>query len=421
MFFSSEVEEVLSWEGVSLNIKKGSKAVKQVARVLQEATIHAQESIQSRNEGKVVDTPADTLSGLSESLSGQGSLLLSQAIEEWVEDKSRTSWASKTREAHEGWARQLIAALGDKPVVQYTKADAREFRQLLLQLPPAWERKVELKGLDIAAASERADMLGMQPMSLKTARKVIGFVSSLWSWMVDNYDLDKNIFQGIKIKVKSKPQDARMPFTIEELKSIFAAPLYTGALAKNRPHDKGDYLDRASARYWSPLIGLYSGMRLNEILQLHVTDIREEGGIHYFSVNSEDGKSLKTHSSHRSIPIHERLLDAGLLEFVQGCTTKRLFPELKANKHGSYSDPVTHFFSELLRRQGIKHDKIAFHSFRHTFEDGCRNNGVTKEVMDALQGHAEQGMSGRYGAGFELKVLNEGVQKVDYGLGMLGV
>ena len=56
----------------------------------------------------------------------------------------------------------------------------------------------------------------------------------------------------------------------------------------------------------------------------------------------------------------------------------------------------------------------SFHSFRHTFEDACRENDVPKEIMDALQGHVSQDMSGRYGSGYSLQKLNEWLQKVRY-------
>ncbi|MGE4340931.1 MAG: hypothetical protein AB7E55_34025, partial [Pigmentiphaga sp.] len=58
--------------------------------------------------------------------------------------------------------------------------------------------------------------------------------------------------------------------------------------------------------------------------------------------------------------------------------------------------------------------KNAFHSFRHCFEDACRDSGIPKEVMDALQGHGEEGMSGRYGRGYVLAKLNETMAQLRY-------
>ena len=62
----------------------------------------------------------------------------------------------------------------------------------------------------------------------------------------------------------------------------------------------------------------------------------------------------------------------------------------------------------------MKHGKNAFHSFRHSFEDACRNSDISKEIMDALQGHGEEGMSGRYGRGFFLKKLAEAMGRLQH-------
>jgi integrase len=69
-------------------------------------------------------------------------------------------------------------------------------------------------------------------------------------------------------------------------------------------------------RYWIPLIGLFYGMRLNEIYQLHLEDIREEGGLLCFDINKKGDKELKTASSRRLIHVHPVLLDLGFKEYV---------------------------------------------------------------------------------------------------------
>ena len=67
-----------------------------------------------------------------------------------------------------------------------------------------------------------------------------------------------------------------------------------------------------------------------------------------------------------------------------------------------------------MKDLGIKHAKNAYHSFRHCFEDACRDSDVPKEIMDALQGHGEAGMSKRYGRGYDLRKLNDAMEKVQY-------
>ena len=406
VFSSSEAEEVLSWDGIQLNVKKGSTGFKKVIRAIQEADIQAQESIEHRNAGSVVDTPEEPQKPFSESPVESEELLLSEIMEEWIEDKSRSSWkGNKTPTDHRTAVTNFIELIGDKPYQSYTKPDARRFRKALLGLPANWKRKVEFRGLNIEQAARKAKTLGIPPMAEKNASKTLGFVSSLWTWLEAHYDVEKHIFKGLSIKTKSDPRKERNPFTKEELQTLFSTSIYKDQ-APTAPDDP--------LLYWPPLIALYSGMRSGEILQLHVGDITQENDIHYFSIDEGAGKTLKTSNSHRKIPIHQTLVDFGFLEFVSKRSSTRLFPEAQRGDDDTYSKPYSKSFSKHLTALGIKHKKNSFHSFRHNFEDACRNNGVPKGIMYALQGHAEQGMSGRYGAGYSLDVLNEGLQKVAY-------
>ena len=82
---------------------------------------------------------------------------------------------------------------------------------------------------------------------------------------------------------------------------------------------------------WVPLIGMYSGMRLNEICQLQLTDIREsKDGIPYFDVTDSDdpqNKRKKNDNSKRAVPIHPELVSLGLLQYVEELNrARRVFP-----------------------------------------------------------------------------------------------
>ena len=63
---------------------------------------------------------------------------------------------------------------------------------------------------------------------------------------------------------------------------------------------------------------------------------------------------------------------------------------------------------------GPEPSKNTFYSFRHSFEDACRDSGVPRDVMYALQGHEDPGMGDRYGSGYAVSVLNEHLQRVSY-------
>ncbi|EEA91783.1 site-specific integrase, partial [Pseudovibrio sp. JE062] len=393
---------------------------KPVARELQRASIQASKAIAERNQGELIDTPnMPHIAPASAPIQAQEQL--SDVIEEWAAEKARTSWKGKTEKEHRTWMSNFISVVGDKQLTEYTKADARAFKAMLLKLPANWVKQKEIAGLNIAEAAEKASKWGLQPMSDLNVNKIIGFVAAFWNWAEANYDeAPANLFKGLKIKIKQSARDQRDPFTSEELKAIFSAPLYTGCKSLRFWKQEGSLIPKDAGAYWVPLIGLYTGARLGEIIQLYTTDIREQNGVWYFDIN-EDGsdKQLKTVSSKRQIPIHAELIKEGLLDLYKQRKAEkqqRLFPDLKMGEDGYYSSPFSKYFKRFLESVSVKRDKNAFHSFRHCFEDACRHSDISKEIMDALQGHTEKGMAGRYGSGFKLEKLAEAMGRLRYGV-----
>lgn len=432
VFYEDEVDEVLSWSSVNIRLAAGAPCRRKVARMLQAAAIRAYKAKRARNEGEPVETPQPSpmlqapASGAAAFLhssrptTSPGVPLLSQLVEEWAAEKSRTSWVPKTAHEHRVWMGHFIAVNGDRAWIEYGKAEARAFKAVLMRLPANWNKFEAFKGMGVAEAAEKARQAGMPPMSEKNLNKVLSYVGSLWTWVADQYDeCPLNPFKGLRIKAKGRNvRDERDPFTLEELKAIFHAPLYTGCKSVREWVTPGTLVPRDTGMFWVPLIALFTGARSGEIIQLRVEDVREEQGVRFFDINDDgDDKRLKTANSKRISPVHPMLIELGLLEHVVKQKRRgeaRLFPEMPLGEDGYYSSPYSKKFRRFLDVLKIKRSKNAFHSFRHGFEDACRDSGISKEVMDALQGHGEEGMSGRYGRGYVLSKLNEAMAQLRY-------
>ena len=97
-----------------------------------------------------------------------------------------------------------------------------------------------------------------------------------------------------------------------------------------------------------PLLGLYTGARLNELCQLYVNDIRQIDKIWCIDINrNTNDKKLKNASSERIIPIHPKLIELRFLEFVKeqkSNQSQRLFSHLKLGSDG-YIKYVSRFFN----------------------------------------------------------------------------
>ncbi|MCV0429901.1 MAG: site-specific integrase [Roseibium sp.] len=415
-FFKAEAEEVLSWQGLDVTLAEGSPSWKRLARRLQEATIKAREQIKARNQGEIVPTPASP----EPSFAGRGSgTFASEAMAEWIQEKSLGAWRPKTQREHKVWSTHFLDVVGDKDVTSYAKADARKFKAVLRNLPPNWVKNSQIRHLPISEASSRAAELGLKPMTNKNINKLMNFVGSFWRWAEGNYDdVNGDLFKGLQLPVDTDAAEERDPFSSEDLQRILNAPLFTGCRSISRYRQVGSYIPRNRGYYWLPLIGLFSGMRLNEILQLECRDVAEFDDVLCFDNNlSAPDKSLKNKASKRKVPVHSELIKLGFLSFVdqqRGLGCRRIFEDLKVGNDEYYSSPFSKWFGRFLSSAGAKSEKTSYHSFRHNFRDACRAADVPDSVANALIGHTERGMAARYGKGYTPSDLKRWMEKISY-------
>ena len=80
---------------------------------------------------------------------------------------------------------------------------------------------------------------------------------------------------------------ARKHFDRADLRAVFSSPVFASA---ERPAGGGE-----EAAFWLSLIGLLSGMRLDEIAQLRIGDLRQDEDTKrwYFDIDRTGGRSTK--------------------------------------------------------------------------------------------------------------------------------
>jgi integrase len=158
-------------------------------------------------------------------------------------------------------------------------------------------------------------------------------------------------------------------------------------------------------------------------------------GVRFMTVieDEEAGRSVKTDSSVRAVPIHPELVRIGFLRFVDHVrqnegSSARLFPKLTRGPKGGFGEAFSKWFGRYKRDLGIDNPSSVFHSFRHGFKDALRAGGVNEDVNDALTGHSG-GNSVARGYGwkdmvrrFGFSTLATAVEKVEYpGLNLAGL
>jgi len=259
-------------------------------------------------------------------------------------------------------------------------------------------------------------------MSPTNVNKYMGRLGQLCKWAVNHGFMDRNYADGKRVEStrKEKKKRKRFPFTYEDLASLFNSEIHS-------EHKRdGKYTEM----FWVPLIALYSGMRMEEICQLQVSDIceiedeRTGAKAWCFDIN-ENGhdKSLKNIPSERLVPIHSELVKMGFMSYYHERRRKgfKTLWSLEPAKSGKTLRGYSHNFGKRLsrymkRHAGIDEQGKTFHSFRHTAIKALRENpDVREDYMRAMVGHELVGTTGKdYFAGLGVAVLKSTVEGIQY-------
>ena len=307
---------------------------------------------------------------------------LADVLDRWLaERKPPEKTAIEWRTA----VRRFTEVNGDMPVEAVEKAHVRAFKDALLKLPAALPHRLRnLPVPEILAATRGGSRSTLSPAAVN---KMITAVRSLLSWCERNGFVEGNVATGMGVARAKDGTVGRVPYGPEDLRAIF------GSIAQFR--------ETHPSRFWLPLLAVYAGARLDEIGTLTVDDVRREGGIDYVDINAAgEGKSVKTRSSLRQVPIHPELARIGFLRHVEARRAAgggRLFPDLRPDGLGKLTGKFSKWWRRHARGLGIDDPRKVFHSFRHGFKEAARAAGVAEEVHDAITGHAGGGTGRGYG------------------------
>ncbi len=366
----------------------------------------------NRPGARAIDSHAPSMSGDP----------LSASIAAFIEEKNRLGGTDKKRmmdyeaalRLFEGWCGSgtLLGAINKRKI--------GEFRSLLAKLPPNHTKR--FRGRPLVEIIGIADAEGLTPLNPMTANsKYLALVETFFDWCQSGGRIDENPAKGVRIKPPKSGAGAlkRGTFTVDHLRSMFGAPLFVGCEDKDHIYRTGTVQVR-DHRFWLPLLGLWTGARLNELCQLGVEDVREVEGILCLDINKNGGKRLKSKAAKRLIPVHPALVQLGFRTYAEECRVKgvRLLPGINASSSGYDSDNVSKWFSRFLKftigDAEKRTCKLAFHSFRHTMEDAMRVAGIEARIQDALIGHDTDHVSARYGEGYKPPRLYEEMKKVQF-------
>lgn len=364
---------------------------------------------------------SETIANLSEPISRRlvKSLTLDELIEEFTkEELKRRGLRDKAERDYDATFRVLREVIsGDTPITEIDKAACRAFRDLVEKIPPNYMKK--FPGMTAKQATDKAAEEGLPTVAASTVKGYITRISSMFNYAVDEDYIAKNPATRLVHNYKGHSKADRLPFDEIDLRKLFSAPIYTGCENDKNAWRKPGPNHPKGTRYWIPLIALHQGFRLNEICQLDVDDIIKKEGILGFYINDDSGdKRQKTDASRRIVPVHPTLLGLGFAEYVAARKTagdEKLFPDLKKDARGYYSDAFQKWFKRFQEECGVVHDRKSFHSFRHTFKDTAVEVEMPEDLIAEVGGWSEKNTSqARYGAGRKLRTLHKAISKLKF-------
>lgn len=190
---------------------------------------------------------------------------------------------------------------------------------------------------------------------------------------------ERNMIADLTAPLKFKAQQKRnAAYTAEELRLLFESPDYRGV-----------GFGRASG-FWLPLLGYFTGARLDELESAKADQIMQRDGMWFILLSPGGAETGKNILSRREVPLHPALVEAGLMDYLEVIRREghaRLFPD---------TSRASRDFQHYRHRVGIgskegegRGDKT-FHSFRATFITALQRAGYSGDLRRELSGHAPE-------------------------------
>lgn len=229
------------------------------------------------------------------------------------------------------------------------------------------------------------------------ARNDLAALKTLFGNAVEDKLMLSNPAKDIKVRLARRQKAKAMRGFTDEEASLVLAATTAPPPQRTSPHI-------AVAMRWVPWICAYTGARVNEVTQARVGDIKKVDGVWCLHITPEAG-TQKTETE-RDVPIHQHLLDMGILSLVAGKTPDtKLFTKNGEDEAGA-PQRVGAKLAGWVRSLGIDDTHVwPNHGWRHRFKTVARST-MPEQFSDALLGHAPATQGRKYGA-FPAKILAE--------------
>jgi integrase len=343
--------------------------------------------------------------------------LLSSNAKTFFERKRIEGKKIKEIESDKRIVEEFIEIVGDIDFSTITKNEVSHYIDVQTKLPPNRKKSPKYRDLSIKEVMK----LKLSQKEIQTPQNInkrITKLSVFGNWGVRQGLLITNPFSGMKFSVKKQPH-TRQPFTADELRKIFKPETYLKwTIHFSHPYRK-DRVSNHLPYYWIFLLGIFSGMRTNEMCQILLSQVKKEKGIWFIFIEDSEETKVKTENAIRKVPVHPQLIDLGFVDYVTAQKKSkrgRLFWELSEDRDGFASHVSRHYNQRFLPAVGVwkKYTKVLYCT-RHTFINKLYSEMVDENVIKVLVGHEKEFTMKHYGGDpFTPERLLEEISKVSY-------
>jgi len=274
------------------------------------------------------------------------------------------------------------------PLVAVDRKMASSFLDTVATLDPKWGQSPKSTDLPLSELLKRYGG-GEGQLSNATLNHYVSALKSLFDWARKRGDFERD--NPFAEQSRKAGDNKWLPYTMAELATLFDA-MPAGTLR------------------WVATVGLWSGMRLEEICQLRTTDVKQEAGVWFIDITK-----AKTPAGIRRVPVHSKLIGAGFLSLTKDAAEVMLWPTLKrSGGDDKLSVYLGKQFTMTRRRAGIERPRVSFHSLRKNFTTALDQAAVAQADAAMLLGHARGFSFDRYSGGPGLKRLRDVMERVAY-------
>lgn len=261
----------------------------------------------------------------------------------------------------------LVAALGDKPFMDVSRADVNAYRD-----------KVLAKG-----------------NKTTTVRRQVNVLRAVFAVVIREKELTlvkANPFEAVAIAGLGEDSEPREPFTPEQLSIIKKALVEAD---DDMRHIMGLQAD--------------TGMRLGEAVGLALADIKLDAEVPHVVIKHQPWRRVKNDKTQRVVPLVGTSLWAAQRVVATAKPGQLLCFPRYTSATDCRADIASATLNDWIKARGVPRTT---HSFRHTLADRLRDVNCPRDVRLSIGGWSGQAIGDNYGHGYALETMRDWLLKI---------